>query len=133
MNRSFSNFERALARFEEALTVPKENELAVDGTIQRFEFSFEAAWKAMRNLLFTQEGMEANLPRDILKKAYAAGWFDDEKLWLSMLNSRNETSHIYDEEKADDIYDMLPIYAKNLRSLYELLKNKYPDAINFGR
>lgn len=127
MNRSFSNFERALARFEEALTVPKDVLLAIDGSIQRFEFTFEASWKAMRNLLFSQEGVEVNLPREILKKAYLAGWIDDEKLWLSMLNHRNETSHIYNEEKAEEIYDMLAAYAKNLRMLCNLLKTKYPD------
>ena len=57
MNRSFSNFENALGRFEEALLIPKANTLAIDGTIQRFEFTFETAWKAIRNMLFSQAGV----------------------------------------------------------------------------
>lgn len=128
MNRSFSNFENALGRFEEALLIPKANTLAIDGTIQRFEFAFETAWKAIRNMLFLQAGVEANTPRDVLQKAYIAAWFDDEKIWLSMMKHRNETSHIYNEDKANEIYDMLPTYAKNLRNLCEFLKRKYPDA-----
>lgn len=128
MNRSFSNFENALSRLEEALLLPNNDSIVIDGTIQRFEFTFEAAWKAARNLLFAQAGIEVNTPRDVLQKAYIAAWFDDEKIWLAMMKHRNETSHIYNETKANEIYDMLPIYAKNLRNLCEFLKNKYPDA-----
>lgn len=127
MNRSFSNFEKALERFEEALHIPKTDRIIIDGTIQRFEFTFETGWKAVRNLLFSEAGIEVNSPRDVLQKAFIAKWFDDEKLWLAMLKHRNETSHIYNEKKADEIYEALPHYAKALRNLCELLKDKYPE------
>ena len=39
--RRLDDLERALARLDEALTVPADAPLAIDGTIQRFEFAFE--------------------------------------------------------------------------------------------
>jgi nucleotidyltransferase substrate binding protein (TIGR01987 family) len=44
-------FDRALARLNEALAVPETAPLAIDGTIQRFEFTFELCWKAMQAML----------------------------------------------------------------------------------
>ncbi len=117
MNRSFDNFQRALLRFEEALQLPEPSTLSIDGAIQRFEFTFEAAWKAMRYLLFVTGGIEAPFPRYVLRKAYSAGWIEDEQLWLNMLTDRNETSHIYDEAKANEIYRKFPAYAAALRGL----------------
>ena len=43
---------QALDRFDEALAVPLSNPLAIDGTIQRFEFSFELSWKAIKVVAF---------------------------------------------------------------------------------
>lgn len=41
------NFSRAVARLEEALKA-QGHALSLDGTVQRFEFTFEMAWKALR-------------------------------------------------------------------------------------
>jgi len=42
-----SHFERALSRLEEALAKP-EDPIVRDASIQRFEFTFEMAWKALQ-------------------------------------------------------------------------------------
>ena len=57
---------RALARLEDALAVPESAPLAIDGTIQRFEFVFELCWKTMKALL---ERLPARAARDVSVQA----------------------------------------------------------------
>ncbi|HEX3210048.1 MAG TPA: nucleotidyltransferase substrate binding protein [Geminicoccaceae bacterium] len=59
LKQLFDDLGRTLDRLGEALTVPEDEPLAVDGTIQRFEFTFELFWKVVRRLL-ASEGIEAN-------------------------------------------------------------------------
>lgn len=107
---------KALDRFDEALAVPLTNPLAIDGTIQRFEFSFELTWKAIKIVAF-YFGSDHRSPRDALKAAYGFGWIDDEAIWLEMLKDRNLCSHTYREDIANSVYRKLPTYALAMRKL----------------
>jgi hypothetical protein len=62
LKRLFDDLGRSLDRLEEALRVASEEPLAIDGTIQRFEFTFELFWKTVRRAL-ARQGVEANSPR----------------------------------------------------------------------
>jgi nucleotidyltransferase substrate binding protein (TIGR01987 family) len=84
----------SLGRVGEALAVPADRPLAVDGTIQRVEFTFELFWKTVRRLL-AQQGVETNSPKAVLQHAYRLGWLDDEQRWLKLLEDRDLTSHTY--------------------------------------
>lgn len=66
--------EHALARLEEALAVPATAPLAIDGTIQRFEFVFELCWKAMKALIeLNTPSVSASSAQAAIKAAFAAG------------------------------------------------------------
>lgn len=110
----------AFDRLDEALAVPPDAPLAVDGTIQRFEFTFELAWKAMKDAL-SAEGFEVVSPRAALRGAFRAGWIDDEAAWLQMLDDRNLASHVYREEAAAEIYGRVRANAGSLRQAFERL------------
>ena len=93
-----SNFERALALLREALVNGPAalNQLEKEGVIQRFEYSFELAWKT------TKDYMEANgfvfavvMPRQVLKDAFAAKLIAEGQVWIAMLDHRNLLSHTY--------------------------------------
>ena len=47
----------ALNRLDEALALPPDTPLLVDGTMQRFEFCFELAWKSLKLALSEWEGL----------------------------------------------------------------------------
>ena len=47
-SQSLRNLGAALERLREALQEPETNSLAVDGTIQRFEFVIELFWKTLK-------------------------------------------------------------------------------------
>lgn len=119
---SLRNLRRALDRLGEALEVPESNTLAIDGTIQRFEFALELFWKTLKRLL-AEEGVETSTPKDTLRKAFQAGWLTDEAAWLQMLSDRNMTSHIYDEETAKRIYG-------NIRRNYPEMVKVFEDTEN---
>ena len=115
---------KALDRLEEALAQSPDNPLLIDGAIQRFEFSFELTWKAIKRALFEYEGLEIASPRQALQQAYAVSWIDDESQWVIMLKDRNLTSHTYKETLAQEIFDRLDQHYLSMRSLSQHLLSK---------
>lgn len=107
MLQKVENYQNALKRLEEAIaryqTAPNDT-LYRDGLIQRFEFTFELAWKSLKEYMEDQ-GMVMTIvsPRSVLKEAYAAGMIDNPDIWNEAVDSRNLMSHIYDEETAISI------------------------------
>lgn len=106
---SLDHLERALDRLRDALAVPADAPLAIDGTIQRYEFTIELTWKTLKRAL-SNEGIETATPREAIVQAFKAHWIDDRSLWISMLKDRNAASHIYDEETARQIYNRIREY-----------------------
>lgn len=91
---ALERFERALTRLHEVLAEP-ENEFIRDATIQRFEFTFEAAWKAMYRWLRARgvdvdEDAYSSIP-----EAFKRRLITDEKRWGEMRKYRNLTSRTY--------------------------------------
>lgn len=65
-----NNFNNALARLKEGIAKYDElDDLSRDGIIQRFEFTFELAWKSLK-VLFENEGLTGlNSPKTVLREA----------------------------------------------------------------
>lgn len=98
------DFSRALQKLRIALDKNiSEDDLYLDGLIQRLEFCFELAWKSMKAYL-SYEGVEVNSPRSAVRSAFQIEIIDDAESWLNMLEDRNLSTHIYDEETAKVIY-----------------------------
>lgn len=91
------------------------------GTIQRFEFCYELAWKTMRRILIKQ-GIETNNPRDTFRFAAANKLIDDPEFWFEAIRKRNLTVHTYDEAYADEIFEWLPLFQKQLDGFVENIK-----------
>lgn len=122
---SIQKFNNALQRLEEALQ--DRSELAVDGTIQRFEFCFELTWKTLKRVL-EYEGEICKTPREVFKSAFRLGLIADERTWLSMLQDRNKMSHVYSEHEAEKVYERIPNYTAVLEKLKASLLKKYPKS-----
>ena len=104
----------ALERLETALARP-EDDITRDACIQRFEFTFELAWKAIQRQA-RAEGLECVSPRECLRVAFSLGLVEDDAQWMSMIEDRNRTSHTYDETTARAVYGALPGHAGLLRA-----------------
>jgi len=90
------NFKKALVLYEEAMK-PTMSRLEDEGLIQRFEYTFELAWKCLQDLL--QEKGYANIrgPRPVIEQAFQDGIISNGPIWLRMLKAKNETIYLYDE------------------------------------
>lgn len=122
--QKMENLSNAINRLGDALNQTPVDEFIIDATIQRFEFTFELFWKTLKYFL-EHEGVEVGTPRKVLKKSYAAKWIDNDGIWLSMLDDRNRTSHVYDESLARQIYLHIHDYLPEMQQVYSLLQREF--------
>lgn len=121
----FEHFNQALTQLEEAVLSKPTSRLELDGLIQRFEFSFELSWKALKDWL-NYKGFDVSAPRDVLQKGFQENLINDFDTWLKMLELRNISSHEYSLEKADALIDL--IQKKFLETMQELRITLEPDS-----
>lgn len=99
-----------------------ENEIIRDSLIQRFEFTYELTHKTLREVMkYLGVTMENSFPRSIYKKAFVNGLILDDKVWIALLDDRNSTSHIYNEELAQEV--ALRIVDRYVDAIGELVDN----------
>ena len=103
---------RALGTFREALREPK-TPVTRDASIQRFEYTYEAVWKAAQLYLRVGESLSLASPAAVTRACFQSALLDEEqgRTAMDMLRDRNLTVHTYNEELADQIYSRLPVYA----------------------
>lgn len=120
-----ASYADALSRLEESLAEDvTQSSTLIDGTIQRFEFTVELAWKLLR-LMLLAEGIETNTPRAAIKEAYKTAWLADGEGWIDMLDDRNKTSHLYDEKVSAQIYRKIKEnHFSSLKELKTFAENK---------
>ncbi len=123
----FENFRKAFSNLKKGVQLSEEkklNELEQQGLIQSFEFSFELAWKTIKDYLeFNQ--VEVKFPRDVIKKAFHYAIIDDGDTWMDMLEKRNLMAHTYDETKAQLAQELITTqYYEQLEQLYNWLNSK---------
>lgn len=94
----FQNFNKAFLQFSDAVScVDKLSVLEKEGMVQRFEYTFELAWKTLKDFL-EAKNVDAKYPRDVIKKAFEYEIIEDGETWLEMLEQRNLMAHTYSEE-----------------------------------
>lgn len=126
----YADFAQALGRLQEALTQDiKQNDLLIDGVIQRFEFTFELAWK-LAKMVVQYQGIEAAAPRMAIKEAFRLGFIQDGQGWINMLEDRNKTSHLYDQAEALRIYTNIKSHHTQLFDAFRGAIKRLLSAIN---
>jgi nucleotidyltransferase substrate binding protein (TIGR01987 family) len=98
---------KAVLRLKEALDEDLSNPLVYDGVIQRFELTYELAWKLIKAYLEYDGIASVNTPRSAFIEAFAAGLILDGDTWIDMIADRSLTVHTYNEQMAKDIYCMI--------------------------
>ncbi len=119
-----NNFKKAIQRLEEAadeLYKEKDRAIVRDGLIQRFEFTYELAWKTTKDYLEFIGIMDKNSPRAVIQEAYSQKLILNEDNWLAMIKDRNLTTHMYKEEMAKEI--SLRIINTYIKEFNDLLKS----------
>lgn len=114
----FENFEKSYSLLEENFKKENLSELERAGLIQFFEMTIELSWKLMKDYLESEE-IIVKSPRDAIKQSLSISLIEDGELWLEALESRNLTTHTYDDEIAEKMQ-------KNIQKKYfYILQNLY--------
>lgn len=122
LENKYENFGSAVNRLNEANVAYKrnsDNDIYQDALIKRFEFTFELAWKTLREFMLDQGySLEILSPKGVISFAWREGIISNEELWLDMLQSRNMSAHDYGRELSADIADKISNrYCKELTAL----------------
>ena len=105
----FSNFTKALGQLNDFITHGELNRLEEQGLVKAFEYTYELAWNTLRDFL-NHQGIEDLIgSRDTFRRAFAEGLIEDGHLWMSMITSRNRTSHTYNETTAQEIAEEIRV------------------------
>ena len=130
----FRNYTRALALLREAFEQMDEanrtggtfSDLEKEGTIQRFEYTWEFAWNVLKDYLQNAGvALSEITPKSVIRAAFQANVIIDGETWMRALDARNKMSHTYDFEKSEEVIkqieeDFLPA----LEDLHTYLSEK---------
>lgn len=99
----FDNLERAFALLSDAAGRQALSDLEAEGMVQRFEYTFELAWKTAKDYLEMQ-GLSPAYPREVIKAAVQTGLISGQgDIWIEMLERRNDAAHTYDRQRFQEI------------------------------
>ncbi len=122
----YDNFHKACARVLEVTEADKFytdlSELEMEGLVQRFEYTYELAWKVLQDLLIYKGYQFVTGPNGTLKMAFEDGLIANHDGWRRMGKARNTVAHTYDEDDAKEIVSQIfKEYAPLLKELDETL------------
>lgn len=104
------NYSKALIQLHNAVNLSKQrslSDLEKQGLIQAFEFTHELAWNVMKDYFFYQGNSSITGSRDAIREAFNKGLIDQGEGWMEMIKSRNQTSHTYNLQIANEIVDKI--------------------------
>ena len=133
--RSMSKFKSYcanLAVIRHASEQDLDNEFIQSGIIYKFAMQFELSWRLLYKTLQHEGKMSVATcsPRGVIKSAYTAYDFIDEKVWLSMLNDRNASEHVYDSALAERLVTaILDRYIPEFMHLLSCLIDLYGEEL----
>lgn len=123
----FQNYEKAYSRFCRAIDVVKEHrddDLLQSGLVQTYEYTFELAWKTLKDYL-ELEGFLLRSPRETIRQGFQSGYITNAEDWLQALADRNLTVHIYDDEVINRVLqDIFERYFFILQDFYVSFKER---------
>ena len=121
----FQNFDRAFILLRSAMEeheVRTFSMLERDGLIKRFEFTYELAWKTLKDYLEYSGSLDMTeiTARSVFKAAFAANIIQNEQAFISMMLSRNLLSHCYDVVKLNEVIGLIKSsYLQELSALHQ--------------
>ena len=126
----FQNYQKALSQLSDAVALSETRELSdleKQGLIQAFEYTHELAWNCLKDFLSWQGAQNIFGSRDATRKAFEVGLIENGEIWMSMIASRNRTSHTYNKATAEAIVKAvcttyLPQFASLQTRLSELME-----------
>ena len=119
MTVTFEKFSKAVQALEIALNEPK-SAITRDATIQRFEFCVELAWKTSKKVM----GTNTSAPKQVIREMAQNNYISNIDGWLQAIDERNLSSHTYNEELAERVYQFAKSFFPEFQQLLDVVKDK---------
>lgn len=106
----FQNFQRAFLLLREAMELEPDalSQLEKEGIIQRFQYTFELAWKTLKDRMeFDGIVLDKISPKAVVREAFVTKYINDAETWLKMVGDRNLISHTYDFAKFEAVIETI--------------------------
>jgi nucleotidyltransferase substrate binding protein (TIGR01987 family) len=122
--------DKALSTLEELAVLKNPTDVQRDAAIQRFEYSFEAVWRAAQRYLLVNEGLQVGSPKAVIRTSHQVGLLVDEQAerGLEMVDDRNLTVHTYNEALAEAIFSRLSGHLAILRQWIVAMQKRIKQA-----
>lgn len=132
MSIDLTSLKYVLQRFKEALQAynnDTNNTLYRDACIQRFEFSYELAYKMLKRYLELASANPSEIDQMAFPSLIRSGnerglLLNDWSRWKDYRHARNISSHTYDESKALQVMTILPDFLQEAQSLLHELETR---------
>jgi nucleotidyltransferase substrate binding protein (TIGR01987 family) len=139
MKLDLSSLQKAVESLEKTIKVSEDKKFTAGldenakeairaGVIQNFEFTYELCWKFVRRWLKENADVEeAEYPRtrkELFRLAARFGLIKDPLSWFSYGDARNLTSHTYDEDKAETVYETAVDFIEDAKYLLDRLQER---------
>ena len=102
----FQNYQKAFTQLTQAVDLSRQralSKLEQQGLIQGFEYTHELAWNTLKDFLEARGAAAIFGSRDTTRAAFTAGLIDQGEVWMQMIQSRNQSTHTYNEEMMTQI------------------------------
>ena len=131
----YSSFCSSLDGLQKARLRDCEDEFVLSGTVQKYNLTFDIAWKVMKDILVKYHGIQSfatGSPRETLRTAHSIGLIDDD-IWMNMLEDRNNLAHDYNGALAKECFqeiigpytDTFTVFKNNAQKYFA---NQRPNA-----
>ena len=122
---------KAIAQLEEAISYANSDLAKSDprlalhlraAAIQAFEFTYELSFKMLRRFLESSDASPKTIEdldfSGLVRAGYARGLLNEEiKVWREFRQDRGTTSHAYDNDKAQEVFDKIPRFLSEAKFL----------------
>lgn len=121
----FTNFEKAYLQLNDAIDkFEMLDDLSKEGLVQRFEYTFELAWKTLKDYLESQ-GIVSQFPREVLKQGFHTNILNNGEVWIDILEKRNLLAHTYDQHNFNTALESIrKSYYPEITHLYDFFRRK---------
>jgi len=142
MHLDFSPLSKAINQLEKSLnyaTSPlAENDPGLfeqlrNSVIQCFEFTYELSHKMLKRFLEETAASSTDISsgsfQDLIRTGNEKGLLrSDWRVWRTYRQARNNSSHTYDENKAEQVYQIAADFLLEAKHLYQQLIARTPKA-----
>ena len=129
LRKAVDSLEKALEVADDEIFISRLNneqkETIRAGVIQNFEFTYELCWKFMRRWLQVNLGtvyVAGVSRRQLFRLSAENRLIGDVDRWMEYHDARNETTHTYDENTAEDVFETAHRFLADAQGLLEALE-----------